>query len=250
MEIGNWKLDIGRRGRGGILAPLCLWLALGSNVEAGEIWGWVRLSGLRPPEEVQPVFKHREFCGERMPSERIRARADGGLADVLVTLEGAPSERPVGVPGGRLGAARTAVLDNRGCRFVPRVQVVPPGSRLEVRNSDPILHTVHAYLGNETLFHLALPVFRQRVWATLDRPGLVRVDCDVGHTWMRAYILVHADPFATVTGLDGAFHLAAVPAGTFRLRTWHEALGTREVSVTVAEDGLTSTTLVYISPSN
>ncbi len=241
MEIGNWKLEI-RWGRGGILAPLCLWVALGTPAQAGEIRGWVRLAGPRPPEEFQPVFKHREFCGERMPSERIRLGEDGGVAGVLVTLEGVKtpqSQRP-----------RIAVLDNRGCRFAPRVQVVPPGTRLEVRNSDPILHTVHAYLGTETLFHLALPVFRQRVWAALDRPGLVRLECDVGHTWMRAYILIRADGFAAVTGPDGAFRLSSVPPGTFRLRAWHETLGTQEVSVTIAAGRPTSTTLLYGAPSN
>jgi plastocyanin len=189
------------------------------------------------------VFKHREFCGERMPSERLRLGANRGVADVLVTLEGASAPRGA-------SPARTAVLDNRGCRFVPQVQVVAPGTRLEVRNSDPILHTVHAYLGSETLFHLALPVFRQRVWVMLDRPGLVRLECDVGHTWMRAYILVRADGLATVTGPDGAFHLGGIPAGSVRLRAWHETLGTREASVTVADARPTIISLHYGPPSD
>lgn len=189
------------------------------------------------------MFKHREFCGERMPSERLRVGADRGVADVLITLEGASASRDV-------PPARTAVLDNRGCRFIPRIHVVPPGTRLEVRNSDPILHTVHAYIGTETLFHLALPIFRQRVWATLDRPGLVRLECDVGHTWMRAYVLVRADGLATVTGPDGAFHLTGVPPGTFRLRAWHETLGSRETSVTVTTGRPSVLTLLYGAPSD
>jgi hypothetical protein len=203
----------------------------------------VRLAGPVPQQEFQPVFKHREFCGERMPSEKVRVGADRGLADVLISLEGVNLQREVPPP-------RTALLDNLGCRFVPRVQIVPPGTRLEVRNSDPILHTVHAYLGAETLFHLALPVFRQRVWATLDRPGLIRLECDVGHTWMQAYILVRADGLAAVTGPDGAFHLGDVPTGSFRLRAWHEALGTREASVTVAKDRPTVVTVHYGTPSD
>lgn len=243
MEIGNGKPAIRRWGRGAILALLVLWAGFGSLAQAEEIRGWVRATGPLPPEEFQPVFKHREFCGKRMPSERIRVGADGGVADVLVTLEGIPSPVEARRP-------RIAVLDNRGCRFVPRVQVVPPGTRLEVRNSDPILHTVHAYLGPETLFHLALPVFRQRVWATLDRPGLARLDCDVGHTWMRAYILVRADGFAAVTGPDGGFQLSGVPTGTFRLRAWHESLGIQETSVTVTKGRPTPIRLLYGAPAN
>ena len=67
---------------------------------------------------------------------------------------------------------------------------------------------------------------------------------------MRAYILVRADGFATVTGPDGAFHLAGVPAGSFRLRAWHETLGTREVAVTVTDGRPTVITLHYGAPSD
>lgn len=237
------RSEVARRGCRRIPAFLVWWVALASSAQAGEIRGWVRLAGPVPQEEFQPVFKHREFCGERMPSERIRVGADRGVAEVLITLEGVSASRSA-------APARTAILDNRGCRFVPRVQVVPLGTRLEVLNSDPILHTVHAYLGTETLFHLALPVIRQRVWATLDRSGLIRIDCDVGHTWMRAYILVRADGFATVTGADGAFRMAGVPPGSFRLRAWHETLGIREASFTVTAGRPTVITLHYGAPSD
>jgi hypothetical protein len=36
-----------------------------------------------------------------------------------------------------------------------------------------------------------------------------------------------------VTGDNGSFRLADVPAGTYNLKVWHEGLGEKQVSVTV-----------------
>ena len=70
------------------------------------------------------------------------------------------------------------VLDNKQCAFAPHVQVATLGSDLLLKNSDPILHTVHARLGKETLFNVGLPTWRQ-VTKRLDREGLIKIDCDV-----------------------------------------------------------------------
>jgi len=53
-----------------------------------------------------------------------------------------------------------------------------------------------------------------------------------------------------VTGPDGGFRLEGVPTGSFRLRTWHETLGTREASVTVANGRPTIINLLYGTPSD
>jgi hypothetical protein len=167
-----------------------------------------------------PVWKHREFCGDERVPAALRIGPGGAVADALAILEG--EALPRGVPPGR------AILDNRDCEFAPRVQVAPQSSELEVLSSDPILHTAHAYLdGAETLFHVALPVFLSRRTVRLDRPGLVRVECDVGHTWMRAFIWVTATGFAAVSDGEGRFRLRGVPPGRYRLRVWHEVLGER-----------------------
>ena len=47
-----------------------------------------------------------------------------------------------------------------------------------------------------------------------DRPGLVTLRCDI-HEHMRALILVLDTPHFVVTGEDGRFRLADVPAGRY-----------------------------------
>src|SRR5207247_5859701 len=105
------------------------------------------------------------------------------------------------------------------------------------------LHNAHSVLVAEpevSIANLALAVSGQtmdltrRLAATLPASGeaLVRVGCDV-HPWMRGWLVVLDHPYAAVTGADGRFAIAAVPAGSYTLALWHEMLGRAERPATV-----------------
>jgi hypothetical protein len=149
------------------------------------------------------------------------------LRNAVVTLT--PTDRVVTAP------ARRIALDNQRCAFVPHVQVATLGSDLLLRNSDPILHTVHARLRKETLFNVGLPNWRQVV-KRLDRAGVMRIDCDVLHTWMSAVIVVVTTPYFTITDANGHFALDSLPAGNYRVDIWHERLGLKQTSVNLQKD--------------
>jgi hypothetical protein len=154
------------------------------GAELGQVWaarqgaafvGKVSAGGKYETPHPLKVFKNRSFCGATVPNETLLIGSGGGLGNAVVILT--PVDRIVTAPPGR------AVLDNQHCAFVPHVQVATLGSDLMLRNSDPILHTVHARVGKETLFNVGLPTWRQ-VTKRLDRAGVLRIDCDVLHTWM------------------------------------------------------------------
>lgn len=215
-------------------AVACLVWATGAGayeeievLSPGAIEGRVSYRGPRPEAAYLPVLKNADVCGERVPDESLRVSAEGGLAGAVVEL--------VGVSAGKKRGRVAAVLDNRECAFVPRVQVVPVGGSLEIRNSDPILHDAHAWVGPKTIFNLGLPEWR-RVSHTFEEPGLHAIDCNVLHTWMKAFVFVPNHPYATVTEDDGTFLLEDVPLGTYELRVWHETLGEKRRSVTVGAD--------------
>ncbi|MFQ5803715.1 MAG: carboxypeptidase regulatory-like domain-containing protein [Candidatus Methylomirabilales bacterium] len=214
-----------------------LLLSLATPVRAEDVKGQVEFLGPKREQQWVQVQKDREVCGEYRPLERLLLSPERGVANVLVELEGVEEKDRVRAPG-------IAVLDNRDCRFMPRVQVAPVGAVLEIRNSDAVLHTAHAFRKRDaTLFHLALPHFRDQVRVTLDTPGLLRVVCDVGHVWMRAFIFVTDNAFAAVTDSQGRFALTDIPPGTYRLRVWHELLGTISRPVTVP-DGETAVVML------
>src|SRR5436309_124222 len=126
-----------------------------------------------------------------------------------------------GVARGKKGTG-DVIVDNRNCVFVGHVTAVVPGDRVRVRNSDPVLHNTHGFLGQPTVFNLALPTKDQMIDITkrLQKPGVVRVLCDA-HPPMFAWMIVHDSPYVTVTDASGAFRIGDVPPGTYKVTMWH-----------------------------
>ncbi len=214
----------GRRASGaGSWALVALALAAAGPAAAGDLVGTVRLRGSPPDLPPATVTKDQETCGASVPDLSLRLEA-GGVEDAVVTVRGLPPGTPV-----------VARLDQRACRFEPRVQVVPAGSTLEVLNGDPVLHTAHGWRGRQSQFDAPTPERGARVPAKLGKPGIIQVRCDV-HSWMRAWIVV-ADGPATTSARGGSFALRGLPAGTYEVGAWHERLGARTAQVTIPERG-------------
>jgi hypothetical protein len=202
----------------------------------GQLTGTVLLSGKYDRPRPLKVVKSRSFCGLTVPNETLLVGPGGGVRNAVVVMS--PLDRAVTVQPGRI------VLDNKDCAFTPHVQVASLGSELILKNSDRILHTVHARLGKNTLFNVGLPRWRQVV-KVLDRLGVVRIDCDVLHTWMSAAIVVASTPYFAVTGENGSFFIDSVPPGSYDVEIWHEGLGTKKARVSVSDSAAISLEVVY-----
>jgi len=227
-----------------LLAAIVLALARPAGAASpatGSLVGTLRVSGDATARAPLPVHKHYEVCGDSVPDDRLVVGPGGGLRYAVVTVEG--------VRGGRKPERdATLVLDNRACRFEPHVQVAEVGQWLEIRNSDPILHNADARLGEETLFNLPLPPGRQ-VRKPLGRPGLISFDCNVRHTWMRAYVAVADHPYHTVTDAYGDYEIGDLPPGTYTMRIWHEELGTKEQPVVIEPGRAVRADLTFPAPT-
>ena len=202
----------------------------------GRLSGRVSVAGYYSTPKPLPVFKNRAFCGPQVGNETLLIGRDAGLKNAVVVLRAL--DRPVAVNPGQL------ILDNQRCAFAPHVQVAPLGSELLLKNSDPILHTVHARLGTETLFNVGLPKWRQ-VSKRLDRAGVVKIDCDVLHTWMTAAIVVTDSPYFAVSEERGLFFIEGLPVGIYHLEVWHEKLGVKTMRIAVTDDSVVSLDVVY-----
>ena len=132
----------------------------------------------------------------------------------VVYLEVAPSaafEEPV--------VARER-MDQRNETFVPHVLAVRTGTVVDFPNSDRIYHNVFS-LSPTRRFDLGRYAVGRSKSVRFDRPGVVRVFCDI-HSHMNAFILVFSHRYFAVTQPDGSFQLPAVPAGTYMLAAWYE----------------------------
>lgn len=205
--------------------------------DGGSISGQVLFDGPVPPPATLPVHKNRAVCGESVPDESLLIDANGGLKNVVAILDG--------IPAGKGNPALPALLDNKNCAFVPRVQTIAVGQPIELRNSDFILHNVHARRnGYTTLFNLGLPYWSEKTYR-FTQPGHVLIDCDVLHTWMRAHIIVTNHPYTAVTDAAGRFGISHIPPGEYGLRLWHERLGEQTQSVSVRTAQETRVRLTY-----
>ncbi len=71
-----------------------------------------------------------------------------------------------------------------------------------------------------------------------DRPGIVRVFCDI-HSHMSAFILVFAHRHFAVTDDEGRYRLDNVPPGTYTVIAWNESAPSESRRVVVPEAGAT-----------
>jgi plastocyanin len=217
----------------GLLALALASTGARADEPSGAVRGTITLKGTPPklPDAKFPAdlgAKDRAFCSKTplAPPYYVTDPASH-LKDVVVWLEGV---KPVP------GASTLKSLVNADCRFEPHVQAMTVGDELNVVNRDPLLHNTHpVYLGDKsTLFNIALPEQGQEVKKKVKKAGVLKVQCDAGHVWMRAFVHVFEHRFYAVTGADGAFVIAGVPPGKYTLKAWHEAAGTQEQEVEVA----------------
>ncbi|RMH38714.1 MAG: hypothetical protein D6689_18935 [Deltaproteobacteria bacterium] len=218
------------------IAAAALVAAGAGAAHAGTVRGTIRYAGTAPAPAKVAVRQDAHVCGKQpIYDESLRVGAAGGLANAVVSIEGAK------------GAAKpaTVTVDQQGCVYRPHVQTAAVGATLVVTNSDAVLHNVHAFHGEETMFNVAQPTKGMRFQRPLDEVGVVRVKCDAGHTWMSAYVVVFDHPYHAVTGEDGSFHIDGVPPGTYKVKVWHETLGSKTGTVTVGARGAATFDLTW-----
>ncbi len=200
------------------------------------IAGAVRYDG--PVPALQPLNMDADpACAARHAEpvfpEVLEVDEQAGLANVLVHVTN-------GLPEGPYPLAAPPVIDQRGCRYTPRVAGIMVGQELEILNSDELLHNVHSLSRINIPFNRAMPAaIKRATFSFTDEEPPFRIKCDV-HPWMSTYLGVFEHPYFAVTGTDGSFAIPGLPAGTYEIAAWHERLGTLSSAVTLL-DGLTAT---------
>ncbi len=142
-----------------------------------------------------------------------------------------------------------AVIDQKDCRYHPHVFGIQVGQPLEIVNSDPTLHNIHAVAKNNREFNNGQPIQNMKTTHTFTAAEvMVPFKCDV-HGWMNAYVGVMTHPFYAVSDASGAFSLKGLPPGTYTIEAWHEKLGALTQSVTVGAKESKDITFAFTVPA-
>ena len=154
-------------------------------------------------------------------------------ADAVVAIEGIPQE----VIKARQAATKSkkAVMRQKEMKFIPRVLPVVTGTTVEFPNNDTSWHNVFSK-SEAKEFDLGLYPPGEKRSATFDKPGVVRILCNV-HPAMEGFIVVEEQPFFSGADQRGNYRINNVPLGKIRVKVWHPQAGTTDAEVTLVREG-------------
>ena len=158
---------------------------------------------------------------------KVFTRKIKSLEDVLIYIENVAGKDflpPVGSPK----------MDQKNLVFVPRVLPVLKGTTVEFHNNDNARHNV---LGAGTdSFDVGTCGQGVTKSHTFNKLGEVAILCNI-HTEMEAFVVVLQNPYFVLADKEGNYKIENVPAGIYKLRTWHDKLKPQIKEITVPEQG-------------
>jgi len=196
--------------------------------DAGTVSGTITYKG--PDDDTEIKMNADPVCAglHKTPVDTNNINVkDGKLADVFVYVKS-------GLTGTYPAPAEAKTLDQQGCLYHPKVFGIQVGQKLNIKNSDPTLHNIHALPTKNTEFNQGQPFKDMQFDKTFDKPEvLLHFKCDV-HPWMSAWVGVVEHPFYSVSDEGGAFTIAKLPAGKYTIAAVHPTLGEKTQEITVA----------------
>lgn len=208
------------------------WMAFGAALasaegRAGSISGSVRgvapAGGPAAAAEAGGAYESRRY----KYVERIDYAA---LRDFVVYVDQPVEE--VLPPDRRAQSVKTTQKD---ANFEPHVLPVMVGTTVRWPNEDDIFHNVFS-MSDAKEFDLGYYKKEKVPEVTFDRVGRVDVFCAI-HSKMHCVILVVPNPFFATTDEKNHFLIKNVPAGTYKVRAWHERLPGQTRPIVVPAEG-------------
>jgi plastocyanin len=221
-----------------LVSPVALAVFLGlvaQSASAGVIRGTLSVAS-------RPVVTAamNPYPGQASSIAGAQASTQGLPSDAVIYVEEVPAEVKAKLAA---AAPESPDLAQKDQAFVPRVLAVAAGTTVDFPNLDPIYHNVFS-LSPVQRFDLGKYPHGASRQVTFDKPGLVKVYCDI-HSNMEAFVFVLPHHAFARPSTSGEFALPDLPQGHYVLHVWHPDLGEQKLSVNVPEYGSVIANLSY-----
>lgn len=150
------------------------------------------------------------------------------IKDFIVYIEGVITNVAFATP-------TKDVITQKDAMFHPHVMPVVVGTEVRWPNKDDIFHNVFS-ISDAKNFDLGLYKDPEVGKVMFDKAGRVDVFCSI-HSQMNCVILVLQNPFFAATDNKGAYRITNIPAGTYKVKAWHERLPGQVKEITIPEVG-------------
>jgi plastocyanin len=196
------------------------------SLRAGDIYGVVRAKGKldAADESSSGNYQSRKF--KFAPKVNYDE-----MTDFVVYIEGK-------FPDAKPPAEIKRVVTQKDATFRPHVLPVMAGTKVEWPNEDEIYHNVFS-ISDAKQFDLGLykkGSQQEQEPIVFEKPGKVDVFCSI-HAKMYCIVLVLDNPYFASTDSSGHYKISNVPAGTYKITSWHERMPRTTQEITVPETG-------------
>jgi plastocyanin len=214
-------------------------LAVVDSATAGSIIGTISYKGPPLPKLHMLDMTQDPGCPTAPQTPEMYALKNGKLANVFIYVK-------EGVPKGRFPVpSEPAVLDQKGCRYIPHVMGLMAGQQLKILNTDTTLHNVHSMPTTNPAWNESQNPMGQPIVKTFSKAEMmVPLQCNQ-HPWMRAYVSVMAHPYFAVSGEDGKFEIKNLPPGEYILAAVQEKFGEQTRKIKVEPKGVTNGDFIF-----
>ncbi len=148
----------------------------------------------------------------------------GDYAVVYLTSDNLPEIEP---------SESVPAMKQKNMKFNPSVLAVAVGTTVEFPNLDPFFHNVFSY-SKIKKFDLGRYPKGESETVTFDKPGIVKVFCEI-HFSMRAYVHILETPYFATSDENRKFIIKDINPGEYTLHVWQENLPEILRPITVEE---------------
>jgi hypothetical protein len=177
----------------------------GGSISGKAVFG----GGTAPKDETVTLTSEQDLCGNTLPARKYVINGSNEIKNVVVFLDG--------IKKGKAVPNAPVVIDNNLCAFEPHVSVGFSGKKNTI----------------------GLPDKGSTVEKKMRKPGVMSVKCD-SHPWMLGYVYLFPHPYAAVTNEKGEFSIGDIPAGSYKVKAWHEGFGEIELGKVTVDAGKTA----------